>query len=213
MKDLLETEGTRHPLSKLVNYGPEGPMRSPTRVLGWFSIALGLAELLAPRAISRAAGMPDRPGLVRVFGLREIGTGVGLLVSRAPTPWLWGRVAGDALDMLAVATGPASAGRRPIRTLTAMTMLGGIAALDAAVAKRASPDAPRVAVRDYGDRSGFPRPIAEMRGLAARRPTQAGPAAIGGDIGRSGSGIDGAAEAKGRETVGSLEAQASAHPS
>jgi hypothetical protein len=175
---ILDTEGTRHPLSKFVAYGPKGPMRSPARVLGWFSVGLGLAELLAPRALSRATGMPERPGLVRVFGLREIGTGIGLLVSRDPQPWLWGRVAGDALDILAVATGPASAGRRPMRTLTALTMLGGIAALDAAVARRASPER-REAVRDYRDRSGFPRSPADMRGLAARRPSPADQPVVG----------------------------------
>lgn len=193
VNELLDTEGTRHPLSRLVANGPRGPMRSPARVLGWFSIGLGLAELLAPRALSRAAGMPERPALVRAFGLREIGTGVGLLASRDPTPWLWGRVAGDALDLLAVATGPLAAGRRPVRTLTALTLLGGIAALDAAVAKRAPPSARRTAVRDYGDRSGFPRPIDEMRGVAARRRAVAEPSreALGRVGERIGAGADG----------------------
>jgi hypothetical protein len=45
------------------------------RALGWFSIALGLAELLAPRRIASALGMEGKEALVRVFGAREIAAG------------------------------------------------------------------------------------------------------------------------------------------
>src|SRR5204862_1068288 len=72
--------------------------RTAARGLGWFSIGLGLAELLAPRLLSRAFGMPGASGAVRACGIREIATGIGILASRNPTPWVWARVAGDALD-------------------------------------------------------------------------------------------------------------------
>ena len=32
-----------HPMSRVLSTRPKGPMRSPARVLGWFSIGLGLA--------------------------------------------------------------------------------------------------------------------------------------------------------------------------
>jgi len=165
---MSHTMSTQHPLSKALSNRPLGPMRSPARALGWFSIGLGLAELAMPRTLARAAGMPNVPALTRVYGLREIGTGIGILTSRDPSPWLWGRVAGDALDVATVGTGLVTAGR-PLRTLTSMAMLLGIAWVDMKVAEAAPPARKlrRHSGRDYSARSGFPKPAHEMRGIAA----------------------------------------------
>lgn len=64
--------------------------------LGWFSLGLGLAEILAPRTITRAVGLEGREGLVRGYDLREIG-GAGILATRGPerAPWMWGREVGS----------------------------------------------------------------------------------------------------------------------
>ena len=62
------------------------------RGLGWFSIALGLAEVAAPRKLTKALGMEGHEQLVFAYGVREIMTGIGILASRDPTPWIWGRV-------------------------------------------------------------------------------------------------------------------------
>ena len=70
---------------------PPVPLNAIIQGLAFFSIGLGLAELLAPRRVSRAAGMTKNDTLLRGYGLREIATGVGLLVARNPRPWLWGR--------------------------------------------------------------------------------------------------------------------------
>jgi len=67
--------------------------------LGWFSVGLGLAELAAPGAISRWLGVDDHAKLVRSYGLREIAAGVGILTNSKIAPHLWGRVAGDAVDL------------------------------------------------------------------------------------------------------------------
>src|SRR4051812_11159227 len=61
--------------------------------LGVFSIALGLAELLRARRVSSAIGSETNPTLLRLYGVREIAAGVGLLAARNKTPWLWSRVA------------------------------------------------------------------------------------------------------------------------
>ena len=42
------------------------------RALGWFSIALGLAELAMPRRMAHVAGAPNLPLLTRACGVREI---------------------------------------------------------------------------------------------------------------------------------------------
>ena len=155
----MNNSSIQHPLSKALPKTPLGPMRAPARALAWFSIGLGLAELAMPRTLARAAGMPNLPSLTRAYGLREIGTGIGILTSKDPSPWLWGRVAGDALDVATVGAGLVTAGR-PLRTLTSVAMLLGIAWVDMKVAEGAPPNAKREkrALRDYSMRSGFPRP-------------------------------------------------------
>ncbi len=72
------------------------------RGLGWFSIILGLGELAGGEQMDETFGTRDRRNLYRVFGLREIAVGIGALVAKYPTPWIWGRVAGDALDLAAL---------------------------------------------------------------------------------------------------------------
>ncbi|MEV6653743.1 SRPBCC family protein [Streptomyces sp. NPDC051219] len=72
------------------------------RGLGWFSTALGLAQITAPRALSRLSGVDDSPdarAVMPLIGARELGHGALLLGSRRPAPWVWTRVAGDALDL------------------------------------------------------------------------------------------------------------------
>ena len=70
--------------------------------LGWFSLALGTAELAAPRAVARLIGIPDDPRLLsvlRAFGAREIASGAGLLSQAGRAGWAWSRVGGDAIDL------------------------------------------------------------------------------------------------------------------
>ena len=102
--------------------------RQLARLLGVFSIGLGTIELLFPRSFTRTLGMRGRETLVRGFGLREIGTGIGILDADDPTPWIWGRVAGDGLDVATVAAG--LLGPRKANVVLAMALLGGIGALD-----------------------------------------------------------------------------------
>ena len=76
------------------------------RFLGWFSIGLGTAQVLAPRALCRVVGAKDSgtpPLVMRVMGVRELAQGSGILTRPRPTTWLWSRVAGDALDLGALA--------------------------------------------------------------------------------------------------------------
>jgi hypothetical protein len=139
------------------------------RGLGYFSIALGLAELLAPRAVSRSIGLEGREELVRVYGAREIATGVAILSSHDPTPWIWGRLAGDALDLVTLgnAMQDADDDARDSLALTAVAV-AGIAALDAACVYGLASDKRLGGGRsaDYSDRRGFPRNPAAMRGAA-----------------------------------------------
>ncbi len=98
------------------------------RALGWFSLALGTMELLLPRTITGFLGMRGSERLVRLYGVREVGTGLAILGSSDPAPWMWGRVAGDALDVATVA--PKLAGRKPGNAALALLTLAAVATLD-----------------------------------------------------------------------------------
>jgi len=78
---------------------PKSSANGIARGLGWFSLGLGVAELIAPRAISRIAGAGKKDSLIRSYGVREIVAGVGVLATTHSAGWLWARVAGDAVDL------------------------------------------------------------------------------------------------------------------
>ncbi|HEU4621098.1 MAG TPA: hypothetical protein VFS42_02650 [Burkholderiaceae bacterium] len=138
------------------------------RSLGWFSIGVGVAQILMPHAMARLAGMPGRAGIMRLYGVREIATGIGLLRARNPAPWAWGRVAGDALDVATLAT---QHGHRPDaarRAGVAVGVVAGLAAFDVACARKLNENQRRSRdARDYSDRSGWPHGVAAARGVAA----------------------------------------------
>jgi hypothetical protein len=140
------------------------------RCLGWFSIGLGAAELLAPGALNRSLGMREHNTLVRGFGLREIGAGLGILTLKNPTPWVWARVAGDALDIasLLVSLGPSNP-RRGSAT-TAFLSVVGVTVIDILTARSLEQQIEyrRQPRRDYSDRSGFKSSPDQMRGAARR---------------------------------------------
>ena len=151
------------------------PSDSFARGLGWFSISLGLFELLAPRRIAGAVGMQGRERLIRLYGTREIVTGIGLLAATPRAPWMWARVVGDALDIGTLAThwhaGAHEGARNSRNTAFALGAVAGIAAADiATAAKLAARERRPEATRDYSDRSGFPRPAEHMRGLGRKDP-------------------------------------------
>jgi hypothetical protein len=143
------------------------------RGLGWFSIALGTFELVAPHTLTRSLGMRGQETLVRAYGLREITKGVGILMSRDPAPWLWARVAGDALDLGALASAYSDDNPRRNNVGLAVLNVAGIAALDLYCAQQLSRERTerrQMPLRDYSRRSGFPRPPHEMRGAASDAP-------------------------------------------
>ena len=144
------------------------------RALGWFSIALGVTELLAPRRFTQALGMEGNEGLVRAYGAREIGSGL-LSLSLDRNVGLWSRVAGDALDIATVATTLRPGNRKIGNVLLTLGLLAGITALDVLGAQAVSVRHKRVggARTLYRDRSGFPQSLAKARGAARDfRPKQ-----------------------------------------
>jgi uncharacterized membrane protein len=99
--------------------------------LGWFSIGLGVAEVVAPRRLSRLIGVrKTHNGLIRMLGLREIASGIGILSRQRPAGFLWSRVGGDAMDLALLGTAFASPKANRGRLTAATVAVAGVAALD-----------------------------------------------------------------------------------
>jgi uncharacterized membrane protein len=76
------------------------------QALGWFSLGVGVPQLVAPGGVARAIGAGDGSGrriAMRVVGVREIVAGAGILTRPQPARWLWARVAGDVKDLVLLA--------------------------------------------------------------------------------------------------------------
>jgi hypothetical protein len=126
------------------------------RDLGWFSIGLGLAELIGPRSVASMVGMRRSAPVLPLYGLRELATGIGILLADDPSPWVWGRVGGDALDLATLGVGMIGRRHRG-RAVLAFLAVAGVTVLDVLCAQTLDARRrPGTGARfDYSDRSGL----------------------------------------------------------
>lgn len=146
------------------------------RGLGWFSIGVGVVELLAAGPLASLIGLRGRESLLRAYGVREIASGIGILASREAAPQsagVWSRVVGDAMDLStlgAAAVAPKPPGSHPI---AAMAAVAGVTALDVTCACSLQQEAHAARqTTDYSDRSGIGGLPEQMRGAALQTFTQ-----------------------------------------
>jgi uncharacterized membrane protein len=108
------------------------------RGLALASLGLGATCLIAPGRLATSVGLRDETRArrtLRLIGLREVTSGIGLLSGRRPTRWMWGRVAGDMMGLtllgraIATPTKRGSARNRP-RAAGAMAALAAMTAVD-----------------------------------------------------------------------------------
>ena len=156
---------------EVLSTGPNvrGPSDRLARALGWFSIALGLTELLAARRMASALGMEGKETLVRAYGAREMAAGV-MSLSMSPRPGIASRVLGDVLDAATLLGARSADNPRRKNVDLALAAVIGAAILDVICHQglRARHRRRRDLHRDYGDRSGFPLGVEASRGLARR---------------------------------------------
>jgi hypothetical protein len=137
------------------------------RGLGWFSLALGTLELVAPGYLTRTLGLQGKEGLVRAYGARELAAGVPTLSMDKPVG-LASRIAGDIVDIATLL--PALRAENPHRgrAFLALVAVGTVTALDCIALGGINRVHSRKRGRsmDYSDRSGLPRGVAASRGLA-----------------------------------------------
>ena len=118
---------------------PSSSGKKLARGLGWFSIGLGLAELLAPRAIASISGVSkSRTGLIRLYGLREIAAGVMIFSQENPAAGMWSRVVGDAIDLASLGNAARSPDTNKGRLAFATANVAAVTALDVICAKQLS---------------------------------------------------------------------------
>ena len=101
--------------------------------LGWFSVGLGTAQLLAPRVMSRMVGLRGNQRDRRIMcsiGAREIVVGLGILTRDRPSGWLWSRVGGDVIDLGLLGSALGSTRASPSRGRKAIMAIMGITAAD-----------------------------------------------------------------------------------
>jgi hypothetical protein len=107
------------------------------RSLGWFSLGLGVTEVVAARELGRALGIEEQVWLLRAFGVREIAAGVMVLRQDNPRVGMWARVLGDAMDLAALGSALADPDNpRRGNVAAAVATVAGITALDYWCAKR-----------------------------------------------------------------------------
>ena len=118
---------------------PKSTTNRLARGLGWFSIGLGMAELLAPKAIASISGVSNKhTGLIRLYGLREIAAGVAIFSQKQPAAGVWSRVAGDALDLASLGMAFTAPDAKRGRVAFATANVLAVTALDLVAAKQLS---------------------------------------------------------------------------
>jgi hypothetical protein len=127
--------------SRMQNGHTSGEQTSGERLataLGWFSVALGLSQVVAPARVAQMIGVDDTDAAcntMRALGVRELTAGVGILSQEHPTGWVRSRVAGDVMDLalLGFAMRSNSNGRNKNdhnKTIAATAAVLGVTALD-----------------------------------------------------------------------------------
>jgi hypothetical protein len=109
--------------------------------LGWFSIALGVAELAAPAGVARFIGVTPTEKTIntlRAYGAREVGAGLAILAQPDRAAWLWSRVAGDAVDLASLGAAMNSPTTDRTRAMFATAAVLGVTALDVLCARQLS---------------------------------------------------------------------------
>ena len=108
------------------------------RALGYFSLGLGLTQVLVPGAVSRLIGLKSgttSTTLMRAVGVRELAAGAGILSQSRPGLWLWSRVAGDIMDVALLCAALADSRNARSRLAAALSSVGAVTAADVSAAQ------------------------------------------------------------------------------
>jgi uncharacterized membrane protein len=108
--------------------------------LGWFSLGLGATQLVAPGRLNAVAGIRDDAAsrlAQRFVGVREV-VAFALIEADRPRPVgpLWGRVAGDAIDLVLLGNAWSRKRASAARLAATIANIAAVTALDVYAARR-----------------------------------------------------------------------------
>ena len=161
---LAATSSTANGHSNGHSLRAEGERRA--RFLGYFSIALGVAQLTMSGPLATLVGLRDTRrsrAAMKAVGLREIASGIGLLARDDSAGFVWSRVAGDAVDLALLGTAIGAQPASRARLLATTTAVAGVAALDVLSAARLS---------RQGSIQKLALPIHVVRSITINRPPE-----------------------------------------
>lgn len=135
--------------------------------IGWYSIALAVVELISPKTVNQTIGIKDDPlhhNLVRVRGVRELISGIGIVASRKPAGYLWSRVAGDVIDFALVGQALTHRRNNKQKLLIATAAFSAVALLDvvAALSQTHKKDTPNLRLKRSIKVNGTPDELYEL---------------------------------------------------
>lgn len=146
----MELQTSGHRIAQRDNGSQGAEEEQLANGLGWFSIGLGLAEVVAPRTLAKLVGLDDKGRTrktLRFYGLRELAAGIGILSQPRPAGWMWGRVAGDVVDLASLGSALGSDENKRGRVAAATAAVAAVTALDVRCSQQLSrsPDGGRMA--------------------------------------------------------------------
>jgi uncharacterized membrane protein len=150
-----------------VALAPAKGAQKAIQALGWFSVGLGVTQIVAPGALCRITGVSDSRLarlVMRGLGLRELTTGLAVLKGQRPSRWIRGRVLGDALDLALLANAFRSRGTDGTRAGLSALAVAGVTAVDLLAA--------RATKRRDDETPGVGRNIRVTEGVTVNRPPE-----------------------------------------
>jgi hypothetical protein len=138
--DQVESDGPDQPFVELKYRSIENAASAKfAKGIGLFSMALGLAEVVAPTQLASLIGLSDRyTRYLPLLGAREIAHGVGIMKSTKPTTAVWTRVTGDAIDLAFLGSAFTDPSTNKLRLGGAVAAVAGVTLLDLICAQKLS---------------------------------------------------------------------------
>src|SRR5690349_13122050 len=104
-------------------------MRKIAAGLGWFSVGMGVAEIVAPGAVSKLIGVKRKSSDTRWRGVRKLAAGIGLMQAPQSGMGLLTRAGANVLELSRMRSRSRRRGSNSGRAAIGLAALAGVAAI------------------------------------------------------------------------------------
>src|SRR5262245_26565373 len=107
--------------------------------LGWFSVGVGVAELVAPRAVAKLIGVSGDTAThltLRALGTHKIASGVAILSRPGRARPVWSRLIGDAIDIALLGVALRTCTRARSRVIGTLAGIAALTAVDVLLVRK-----------------------------------------------------------------------------